>query len=274
MKNKSSYNVYQDANGEWNLSEVTNGFGCIAPFSHAEGTNGHYYLSQDGVIRETEGDYLERTHKAGLLSAQLDNFDNLSLATKRKAKATYFDHKYLLCIGDTTYVYDEIADAWSTWGITFSGTAIYGRESTVEFVPGDSLFFHKPNSRALYKYGKSYSDAGVNFGMEWQSAPLLTDDQEEQVTAIGIWFKSINDSDQVSFYDITDGRGVATATNLTTFTNLNDTLRYREQSCAMTRTGIYHQIEISQLCVGTVRRTQIDKINLFYIPVGKSRERY
>ncbi|GAG14466.1 unnamed protein product, partial [marine sediment metagenome] len=157
-KNKSNFNVYQDANLNWNRREISGQFGCIAPQSHSAGLFGHYFLSENGVLRESEGQYLERTQQIKLVSAQLDNFDALPLTTKAKAKSFYFDQKYMLSIGDTTYVYDERADAWTTWDFTFQDATYYGVEDVLGFYPGDTMYFIKPGDSLLYRYGSSELD--------------------------------------------------------------------------------------------------------------------
>ena len=197
FKNKSSYNVYQDANLNWNLNEVSSNVGCIASRSHISGSRGHYYLSIEGFIRETEGQYLERTSNAELISSKLDNFDKLPMATLSGAYGTYIDGKCLWTIGDTTYVYDEKADAWSTWGFKIGGSTLYGAGSSVAFMPGDSLYFYQPNKKSIYVYGQNgYDTTWTNpFGspsyqsitMEWKSAPFLLSSEQKILNTVGTW---------------------------------------------------------------------------------------
>ncbi|GAG03134.1 unnamed protein product, partial [marine sediment metagenome] len=173
MKSYSNVNVYQDANLNWNKTEISGYFGCVAGRSHAAGLGGHYYLSTEGVLREVEGMALERTQQVSLLSKTLNNFDQYSVIDLSQGEGFYFDRKYLLNLGDTTYVYDERADAWSTWGFTFSSATLYGTEDEVRFLPGDSMYFIKSGSSGLYRFAGSDSDMTVPVEMVWRSGPFL-----------------------------------------------------------------------------------------------------
>ncbi|MDY0111183.1 MAG: hypothetical protein RBT60_14745, partial [Candidatus Krumholzibacteria bacterium] len=123
-KNNSMYNVYQDSDGGWSQSEITQGYGIIAGESYATGVGGRYYLTGDGVMRENDGQYLERTQATSFLSGRLDNFDKLPVASLREAVGFYFDRKYMISVPrvDSLYVYDERSGGWSVWtgGVVFS----------------------------------------------------------------------------------------------------------------------------------------------------------
>lgn len=194
-KNKSGFNVYQDANLNWERTEISGLYGCIAPRSHAKGFGGHYFLSDIGVIQENEGQYLERTQQARLVSTKLNNFDALSLATKQKAKGFYHNQKYMLSIGSTTYVYDERADAWATWGLTFLDATLYGVESDVTFYPGDTMYFIMAGDSLLYRYGASEKDKGGDYPKpQYKTGPLFLNDSWQTVTRIGLWTNSSDES--------------------------------------------------------------------------------
>lgn len=182
LENKEGYNVYQDADGNWVRTEISKTIGCIAPRSHVASPLGHYYLSNVGVVRENEGQYLERTQSLELVSAPLDNFRALNITTKQNAIGFYYDQKYLLCIGDTTYVYDERSNAWATWGFRFSSATYYNTEDETEFIPGDSMYFTRPGDSVLYLFGGD-RDNGSGIAMKWRGAPVLWDDPH---------YKSIN----------------------------------------------------------------------------------
>ena len=183
FKNKSNYNVYPGIDAvnysDWRANEINGYWGYIAPHSYATGIQGNYYLSDVGVVRETQGQYLERTYNRELVSASLDNFDKMTAEEKYNAYGFYYDQKYLLTIGDTTYVYDERAKAWSTWDIKFANVAYYGVESSMSFTHPDTLYFigRKDTSttpdRSIYQFGDATTDNGNYIRQMWQSVPLF-----------------------------------------------------------------------------------------------------
>jgi hypothetical protein len=121
----------------------------------------------------------------------LNNFDKLSILSKRNAVGAYWNRHYILTIGDTAYVYDEQADAWSTWSVKVGGAAMYGAENTPQFIPGDTMYFFKPGGNTVFRYGSSESDSasGVfgDFIMVWKSAPQLMSDRQKVLSSIGTW---------------------------------------------------------------------------------------
>lgn len=152
-KNKTNYNVYKGSNGFWNQSEVSGHFGSIAKYSDASSLYGTYYLTGEGVIKEAEGNFLERKNDISLLSNNIINLDNLSLSDRKDAIGFAFDNKYMLSVPavGTTYVYDELADGWSTWDLYFSNAS----------ERNDTMFFSVPGSRAIYTYKTAEVDAGI-----------------------------------------------------------------------------------------------------------------
>ena len=193
LKNRSAFNVYQDANLNWNRTEVSGLYGSIASRSYAKGFGGHYFLSDIGVLAENEGQYLERTQGTKLVSAKLNNFDKLSIANKSKAFAFYYDQKYMLSIGDTTYVYDEMADGWTTWSMKIADATLYGKESDVTFYPGDTMYFIKPGDSLLYRYGTAETDKGTDVDIIYHSAPFLVGSKSEaterkKIESMGMWY--------------------------------------------------------------------------------------
>ena len=198
LKNRSSFNVWQNADLRWARREVNGHIGCIAPKSHVASPLGHYYLSEYGVVRETEGTFRDRSSAFELVSAPLRNFRDLSLVDKSKAIAHYHDQKYMLSIGDTTYVYDERANAWSTWSMTFAAAVEYGVEDLVQHYPGDTMYFIRSGESNLYRYGTSAYDNGTNVVAQWKSVPLLLDPPGlKQVTMVGLTAYSSWETDLV-----------------------------------------------------------------------------
>ena len=200
FKNFSSYNIFQDGNLNWSRTEVSGTFGCVAPNSYAKGFGGHYYLSDAGVVRENEGATLERTQSIELISTPIRSFDNMSVQTKSAAVGFYTDRKYMLNVPavGTTYVYDERANAWSTWDMLFSGASLYGVETNLGFFPGDTMYFF--NDSVLYRYGKTteldyyQAPADTTGGtpgrypeIMWHSAPLFVDPNYNQISKVGLF---------------------------------------------------------------------------------------
>lgn len=198
FKHNSSYIVYQGDDGfqlrtpydgVWPNVDYVGAYGCLSPQSFVDAPEGSYYLSNLGVLRENAGQQLARQRDIALVSAKLDNFDDLSIDDKEDAVAAYVPHeqRYLLCIGDTTYNYDIRADAWSTWDMTLSGSALYRVESAIDNYPGDTLYFIKPGDSVLYRYGTLLKDNGTSFLMEWKTAPLFANNRKYTITSLGVW---------------------------------------------------------------------------------------
>lgn len=262
FKNNGSFNVYDD----FSKTEISNTIGCIAPQSHAVGIGGHYYLSDAGVIYETEGQQLERTFNSTLASAKLNNFDNYDITEKAVANAFYIDRKYMLCLGDTTYVYDERSGDWSTWNMTFSSATKYGAESNVNFIPGDTMYFIKAGDSVLYRYGSSETDNGATIQIGWQSPPLFIDNLEEQITSIGLWCKSSDSDDSllIQVYDEEDNSN-------TNFWFNTLTQRYYEKA-VQSDLGKYLYIKLGTLSNTALQTTVIDGFDLYYIQNGRTKK--
>lgn len=207
LKDKTRYTVWQDNNTNWNRRHINGFIGCIASKSLAAGPLGVYYLSADGVRRTADGMTLDRTYTDELISAPLKNFNELSTVTKSEAVGFYFDQKYMLCIGDTTYVYDERSKTWATWGFRFADATLYGVESQVNFIPGDSMYFIRPGDSNLYRYGSSEQDNGNSFTIDWRSGPLLLEPMGwKQINSIALMGNSDAADNQVALilYDQTN----------------------------------------------------------------------
>lgn len=204
-KNRSNYNIYDD----FSKTEISGYWGCVAPKSYAAGIGGVYYLTDEGVVRESEGDNLERTFTTQLVSAKLDNFDKMTIKTKSRAYGFYHDQKYYLYVPspiDTTYIYDERADAWSTASLKFGSSGLYGVQSGVEFLPGDTIYFTKPGKAGLYRFGSSETDNGAKIPISWRSAPLLVDEYLEKVNSVGMWCISDSSYDSIAVYVLDESK--------------------------------------------------------------------
>lgn len=266
LKGGSSYNVYQDDNGQWARTEVSSGIGCIAPQSVAHSAAGWHYLSSKGVILENDGPYIERTQATQLISAPLKNFDSLTMAAKRLAVGVCADNKYMLCIGDTTYVWDERAQAWGTWSLKFNGATLYGVDANINFVRPDTLYFVQPNSRTLFRYGSSTYDKGASFPMEWRSSPLVLDNRNKVVNALGIWHKSTDTADVLDFRILNES-----GTQISAFSDTGLLARYVRLSMPQ-NLGLGFQIRLlnTEFSPGSgLARTVIDGIDLYYSDNGK-----
>ncbi len=270
LKNKSAYNVFQSQSGDslvWNRREISHTIGCVAGRSHAAGLGGHYYLSKRGVLSEVEGQYLERTQQIGLVSKTLDNFDNFPITTLAKAEAFYIDDKYLLNIGDTTYVYDEKADAWTTWGFTFGDATYYSVESETQFYPGDTMYFIKPGDSVLYRYGSSELDNGDTIGIQWQTGPFLVSPEEKTINKIGLWVTSSDAADN-AFVGLLMGERGQTLTSTIFYTPSLTDRRYILFG-VKPETQLYYSLYLGYSGTALTTNTTIDGIDIYWTPVGK-----
>lgn len=201
FKNYSNYTVYD----QYSKYEKTGDWGCIAPRSYAAAENGHFYLSARGVIFETEGQQLERTVVGGLVSQKLRNFDVMSLETKSVAVGKWLptEGKYLLAIGDTTYVFDKRAsdllgeEVWSTWtGLTFTSGCLYNTDTSLNFLPGNDFYFVN-GGNVLYKYGDTeYDPHSTKIAVNWRNEGMFADAAyKSQVVGVALrGYSAVTDS--------------------------------------------------------------------------------
>jgi hypothetical protein len=265
-KNKSAYIAYQDANGTWSESEVSGLPGCIAPQSYAKGFGGHYYLSDYGVVRINDGQFLDRRHTVDLASKTLSNFDDLPIATKRAAVGMYIPgyRQYLLSIGDTTYVYDERADGWTTWGFAISSAGMYGVEDNLQFVPGDTMYFTKPGDIDLYRYASDSTDNDTVFLATWKSAPLWVDEWYEHINAVGVWSPDMDANDSIAVYIYgEDGSASKVGTNIVYI--LGAVGRYSIKTLNQ-RNFLMQSLGIENMGGGS--GTEIDGLDIFFTRQG------
>jgi len=193
MKNKSTYNVYQDANLQWNRSEVSGYSGCVAPRSLASGSGGTYYYSNEGVVREAEGQYKNRLYDVSLISAPIRALDSLPITERANTVGFYLGQKYMLSIPSMgrTYVYYEKVGGWGWWDFDIAGATLYNTESELNFIPGDTMYFFKGGESVVFKYGSSEEDGGNSIRVLWTSTPILTDCYTyKSINAVGVAVQS------------------------------------------------------------------------------------
>jgi hypothetical protein len=265
-KNNSFYNIQPD----WSTREIAQNFGIIAPKSYTPGVGGQYYLSGHGVVRENEGAYLERTQQFGLVSEMLDNFDKLSNLTKQPAVGFFHDRKYMLSIPsvDTTYVYDEKANAWSTWGFTFSDAVHYGASNEVGFIAGDTMYFVKPGDSTLYRFGSSNKDNGSGILLDWLSVPLMLDKYNYQVTGTALWYDNESAGDSIIMFYMPEGRRYGGVSELYYYTNMTSYPRYMHKSRTARPEALYYQFNLLTNSTST-SRLLIDGIDIYGKRLGR-----
>lgn len=266
-KNNSGYIIPPLSGGGYGRRIRTGDFGCIAPKSFATGLGSRYYLSGEGVIRESDGKQLDNTVDFGLVSDQLDNLDNLSLAIRRGAVGFYHDHKYMLSVPavDTIYVYDERAGAWSTWGYSFGGATKYGVEVNARFVPGDTMYFFKQGGNDIFRYGTSELDNESAISIQWKSGPLLIGPNEKQITKLGLWVQSEDFATDRFYIRIKNESG--TTVDSVFFSTLNGK-RYHLKGASPTSQAIFFTVEATTVFNQTLDNTVIDAIDIFWKPVS------
>lgn len=270
-KNYSNYNLFQNSALVWKRVEVSGTFGCIAPNSYAKGFGGHYYLSDAGVIRETEGPNLERTQSIELISAPIKSFDQMSLIDKSKAIGFYDDRKYMLYIpaAGTTYVYDERANSWSTWDLVFQGATKYGVESELGFFPGDTMYYF--NGNTLYRYGlwsAWNTDASPTpVVATWQTGPLFVDGSRHSIERIGAWIKQ-DAGNYFAKIAVTDESG--TVSDSVLFNRIaTDSARYVVKGIGV-NSGVFLLLGgTNQVAVTGVVPSIIDGIDIWYTEQGE-----
>lgn len=253
-KNGSMFNLYQDADGLWNKQEITQGYGIIASESYARGIAGHYYLGLQGVLREVEGQVLERTQQSSLVSEPLDNFRVMSLATLRGGTAVAWDEKYLLSFPDldSTFVYDELAGGWVIWDYGFSDACLYGQSVGLP----DSLYFILPGDASLYRVAGT-SDTGAAITVVWESSPMLSDMNLMQVQEADLWVSGTDSTDSLLQVVLKNESGVSTAGDTAYLPNLKAARVHR-----VTFPPHAEKLEVSVRLAGELVDTRIDRIQL------------
>jgi hypothetical protein len=111
---------------------------------------------------------------------------------------------------DSLYVYDERSGGWSVWtgGVVFSDAIKYGTELSVDFIPGDTMYYIRPGDSTLYRFGSDTTDNGTTVSYTYYSTPLAIDYSLKQLDAFGLWSEATSsDSATVGIYYRADATG-------------------------------------------------------------------
>jgi hypothetical protein len=156
---------------------------------------------------------------------------------------------------DTTYVWDEKAQGWSTWSMTFSGAVRYSVDNGVTIIPPDTMYFTKQGQRKLFRYKASDRDNGTDILSEWRSPVLLLDNQDKAISAIGVWSK-----------------GLETSGNDTLVMRINNEFLVQQSSITSVYDGSDYTPRYRRLSVGTqlLRGVQIRFTTRSYTSFGGS----
>ncbi len=210
-KDDRGYNLRLD----FRDAELSEGYGMIAPLSHVKVESGDMYMSRAGVVLESEGPNLERTFVSGLVSDKLDNFKKMSVTTLSRAVGAYLpdQRQALWCIGDTTYVYDVAAQAWSTFtNMTFGGACLYDTGNTVGLTPTQTLYFFKKGGSTLYKYANSSGkdvQTGAYCPIAYKTPLLYPDFNYDQILQVNLQARDAVAGVDILFGEITNEKGTA-----------------------------------------------------------------
>lgn len=173
-KTKATFNLYNHR--EFFGVEKAAHYGNVSSHSAVQAPEGTYVLSNDEVRLISEGVFRDRSIADPNIAGHLDNFSKLSASVKSKAFGTYFDNKYLLTIGDTTYVANKVRGrdgyqlGWTTWGFPISAAALYRAGDDLSDV-ADTLYFSKPGGIQVYRLSGAVTDAatdGTTIPIDWQ----------------------------------------------------------------------------------------------------------
>lgn len=196
-------------------AEIVGRWGCIAPKSLSLTPVGPIYLGANGVVLETDGQYLERTIVPGIISEKLQNFAYKDALELKNAVGMWLprEKQYWLNIGDTTFVWDLRAserlktDVWTTSSVDFAGGTLYDTTGNFEVVPGRTLYFWRNGDTRIYRYGSTITDTAyagaitvlskeVDYDVDsggWQyipilyrTGPLLWNAEQSQIRKIGL----------------------------------------------------------------------------------------
>lgn len=270
-KNFTSWNVFS----EYTKTEINQGFGCIAPFSYTKGA-AHYFLSNRGIEKETDGQFLERTVNTFPLSAPLASFRNRTIADLSNMVAMYVptEQLALFSLGDTTWAYFEEAGArtqeqggWATWSMTFKGATLFDTEDELNFIPGKTMYFYQDDDPNIYRYGTATTDNGSLIAMEWRSGAFGVDRHDDRVIDLGLWVNSTDNADSIltAFVYNQDG----TKNDSTIFPSLSNSTYLLQTFGGFTATQ-WFQIGLSNS--GTISNTDINMIDFSVNPQSGSTE--
>ncbi len=279
FKNQSAHIVYPSEAGIFSqrITEANNVFyvtveksdyyGVIASLSHQSGPEGQYYLTDGGILRERSSPVLDRAFVLDTVSASLKNFDLLSMAAKFDTRSGKIpsEQKYLWRIGDTAYVWDQLAQAWSTWNLPFSSWSLYSTTDDLNLRRSDTAYFTLSGDSTLYRYGgTATTDNGTDIIMTYKTGPILISTFFKNILDIGLWTESSDSSSAIDVKVYSD-RGVALDT-LTVDSLYN---RFNRLSLEPNR-ALFFQLQLSNDLTNstdtTLANTSIDAINIRYNP--------
>ena len=266
-KDNASFNVYQDDNGNWYLTEIASNRGCIAPQSHVAINDNHYYLGKNYAWAESEGGYRARQVGVQPISQTIDNLDQLPIGDKRECLAMPWENHVIFKIGDTSYVWDEKAQGWSTWSLDFDGWTYYGTETSTEFIPGDTLYFFRGNS--LYRYGASEYDDSTKIAIDWISGPILGGDLsvDKTLTGLGLGtFSSGNDTLAILGYNQEDSLCSQSLFSDLTKRYIIKGIRQRQSTVGAytPNVGLYFYLRLMTSTGTTFGNTYVDAVDVFF----------
>lgn len=270
-KNRSRHIVYEkDLDGLFTYNvdgvfftsaEVTDHRGLVAARSFVHTPHGNLFMSQEGIVQENRGQQLERTTLNEILSAPLDNFDSVSLSTLAQTVGFYYPRgqQAMFSLADTTYVYDFRAGSWATWDRLFNATALYGVESNVDFIPGDTMYFARGGDNNIYRFGTSLDDNGDSISVSWKFAPLKADPFRRTITRIGVWADATNATDGTFLIRSYNSRDSLLDS---TVYNALDTKRYRLRSFP-SKSGLFHSLEMGSTAGNGLGNIVFDRFDIF-----------
>jgi hypothetical protein len=272
-KTKALYNFYQDANFNWNLSEISQHFGVVSQHSVASGLGGTYYYTDFGVVRETEGQFRDRQFNTELISTNIAALDTIPVAIKESAIGFYHKQMYMLSLpydstaGDSglTYVYFEKANAWARWpNLSFGGATLYSTETELSFLPGDTMYFFKPGESDILIMTEDTLDntGGVAFriALEAETAPLFTEDLRfnKQITELGVGLRANASSTDSLVITYKDEEGV---------TQFTDTLFDSSERYTLLGgrgNALFWKLNLQNGGTGSWSNTILDRLDIYY----------
>lgn len=172
---KSLFNVSKLDENLYGVLEVAENYGNVSPNSALRAPEGVYILSEDEARLLSEGIFRDRSISESPIAGQLDNFSKLSASIKSSAFSAYIDNKYLLSMGDTTYVANKVRGrdgyhlGWTTWGFPISAAALYRSGSDLSDI-SDTLYFSKPGGIQVYRLAGATTDSetdGTTIPIDW-----------------------------------------------------------------------------------------------------------
>lgn len=278
-KSRSMYLVYPDGNGSFTRQKVAANIGCVAPRSLAKTARGTYFLSAEGVYRQTSGQLRDAAPQFEKVSEQLPQLARFTSSKKSKAVGIPLIDKYVISFGDTTYVYAENTGQWSTWEFGLQDAVKFAVEDNQTFLPLDSFYFLMSaegatggNSigRRLWRYGSSEIDSGYqsDFAISdgpptwyWKTVPLLVGAGYKSITKIG-FYGSGGASDNFTCRLLDE-----TGAQLAEVMVLGISGKYQEYAFPPT-TAKYYQIELVSSGITSTGRTILDGMDVYYTETG------